>query len=280
MIFVNDVLVNGKDDYFPDSTPAFNSIKKDFADFFASYFQVYSAFEIKWLFDGMHELFEVIAINDWIKEQSSLRPSVVTLLMPYIPNARMDRVKDQEVFTLKTFCNLINSCNFNKVYVSSAHSYVSLGFLNNVVNNEPIESFLKNNKKEFDTLFFPDEGALKRYSELKEVKKFDNIIFANKIRDWKTGKILSLELAGNNGPDSFKGKKVLFIDDIISRGGSLLFSAKELFKCGVKEVSAFITHTENVVDIESLKKEGVKCIYTTGSIYRGNSDFVKIVEKN
>ena len=46
--------------------------------------------------------------------------------MPYIPNARKDRAhREKDVFTLKYFANIINSLNFDNVYVLNPHSNVS-----------------------------------------------------------------------------------------------------------------------------------------------------------
>lgn len=255
--------VDSTKDYFPDGTPAFNSIRNYERD-------VTGTCMIQWLFDNMGELFEVIAINDWLRSNPNV--TSIKLIMPYIPNARMDRVKSpKDVFTLKTFCNLINGCKFNEVYVKSAHSYVSLALLNNVINWEPIERM---DLSFYDSVFFPDEGALKRFSEL-DCFKNKALLFANKKRDWKTGRILGLDVVGDE--EDIKGKKILFVDDLISRGGSLLYSTKELFARGAILVDAFITHTENVIDVDSLKEVGVGKIYTTDSIYRGDSDLIKVV---
>ena len=50
----------------------------------------------------------------------------VSLFMPYIPNARMDRVKvDEDTFTLKYFAEIINSLSFTSVSVLDPHSSVS-----------------------------------------------------------------------------------------------------------------------------------------------------------
>ena len=50
----------------------------------------------------------------------------VCLRMPYIPNARQDRVKSPEdVFTLKYFAELLNSLNLTQVDVLDPHSAVS-----------------------------------------------------------------------------------------------------------------------------------------------------------
>lgn len=267
MIYLNNLLMNGKDDYFPDNTPAFNSLER------FNPIQDNSYNTITWKYDNMGELFEIISLVDWIK--SKYVNMEIDLNMDYIPNARMDRIKDTtDVFTLKTMCRLINDCKFRQVFVKSAHSNVSLALLNNVVNLEPIGAFLSKYGSNFDTIFLPDEGAVKRYTEIDKVKQYP-IVYANKKRDWKTAKILGLDIVGND--EDIKNKRILFVDDIISRGGSAKFSAIALKERGAKSVEVFITHTENVIDIEMLKNAGITKVYTTDSIYRGSNDFVKIV---
>lgn len=279
MIYFNSHLINGKDDYFPDGTPAFNTLGGLSERFYEE------THTITWLFDDMKELFEIIALNDWIKENHPFIPNTtnpldikVTLRMPYIPNARMDRVKNSsKVFTLKTFCNLINSCQFYKIIVHSAHSNVSLALLNHTLNIEPGIDFLQSYKAEhYDTIFLPDEGAVKRFGDffkLPALKHF-KVVIGSKTRDWTTGKILNLSVLGN--AEDIKDKNVLILDDICSRGGSFKFTATELKKLGAKDIGLFVTHCENVIDIPGLKEVGINQVITTNSIWRGNNPFVKI----
>lgn len=197
------------------------------------------------------------------------------LVMPYIPNARMDRTKRScEVFTLKYFCEFINQINFNGIAVLDAHSDVSVALLNNCSNISPkeyIDSAI-NVIENVDLLYFPDAGAAKRYSELFHKMPY---CYGEKKRDWETGKILGLEIR-DNGID-VKGKVVLMIDDIVSYGGSLHYSAAELKKCGASEIYAYATHTENsVLDkekgtlLKDLEDGTVKKLITTDSLYTGN----------
>ena len=55
-----------------------------------------------------------------------------------------------------------------------------------------------------EALFFPDEGAMKRYSDAAKLP----FAFGMKKRDWETGKILGLDLMGT---ENIVGKKVLEI---------------------------------------------------------------------
>ena len=107
--------------------------------------------------------------------------------------------------------------------------------------------------------------------------------YGEKKRDWETGKIFGLEIK-NNGID-LKGKVVLMVDDIISYGGSLHYSAAELKKCGAKEIYAYVTHTENsVLDeekgtlINDLNDGTVLRLFTTDSIYKGNHPKITVIK--
>ena len=205
------------------------------------------------------------------------------LFMPYIPNARMDRVKnDDEVFTLKYFCDFINSLNFLRVYVLDAHSDVSTALLNNCENDNP-RDYIKDAIRQISddiVLYFPDAGAAKRYSDL-----FPEIMYCygEKKRDWKSGKILGLDIR-SNGID-LNGKTVLMIDDIIAYGGSLFYSANALKEVGVDKIYAYATHTENsILDrekgtlIKSLENNTVERLFTTNSLFSGKHDKITVLE--
>lgn len=217
---------------------------------------------VEWYYENDAELFSLICVKRHLDRVYSY--SDVVLYMPYIPHARMDRVKsDADVFTLKYFCEVINSLNFKVVHVRDAHSNVSLALLNNVV-DEGVERYV-NNAIAFskaDALFFPDEGAMKRYSE-HSTKPY---AFGMKKRDWETGKILGLDIIN---AENIKDKNVLIVDDICSRGGTFFHAAKALKAAGAKSVSLYVTHLERTVILgEMASTDGlVDHIYTTKSIF-------------
>lgn len=249
---------------FPDGTPniqLFPEFKSD----------AYDQVEITWEFDSMEELFILQCIADYYKGKE------LFLYMPYIPNARMDRVKNSEdVFTLKSFAKMINSMGFARVVVNNAHSDVSMALIDNIddVGLLLIKEFLRSAPSEIETIMFPDAGACKRYSSLEVVKQNYNIVIGQKNRDWKTGTILGLDIIGKE--EDIKDKDVLIIDDICSKGGTFKYSAIELKKRGAKNIYLYISHCENVIDIEALKEAGITKVFTTNSIYRGTNDFVEV----
>jgi ribose-phosphate pyrophosphokinase len=113
-----------------------------------------------------------------------------------------------------------------------------------------------------DVLFFPDEGAMKRYSG-----RFDiPYAFGIKKRDWETGKILGLDIVN---AELVKDKNILIIDDICSRGGTFLHSAKALKAVGANRIFLYVTHAEKtMVEGEMYNYlDLIERIYTTNSIF-------------
>ena len=220
------------------------------------------AIRVEWLYEGDSELFTLICVKRHIDRHFSTRE--VVLDMPYIPHARMDRVKsDEDVFTLKYFAEVINSLNFKIVWVRDAHSNVSLALIDNVIDTG-VEAYIRKAAElaGADAMFYPDEGAMKRYSDNSE-KPY---AFGMKKRDWKTGQILGLDIIN---AENIVGKDVLIVDDICSRGGTFYHSAKALKAAGAKSVSLYVTHCEETITLGELAASDglVDHVYTTRSIF-------------
>ena len=260
--------------HFPDKTQLLN----------VSRFAVDNCMSFKWYYENDEELVTLMFLVKHFDDVCPERDKV--LYMPYVPNARMDRTKNiGEVFTLKYFCDIINSLNFKQVVILDPHSNVTPALLDRVVVKSPrsiiFDVVEKIGLTENDYVYFPDEGACKRYSDLFPFKK--NTLIGHKVRDWETGEIQGLRITGPNGevwsPKHFEGRNVIMIDDIISYGGTLAYSADELKKLGFEHIYAYATHTENsILDPEKgtllkrLEDGTVDHIYTTCSTYTGKHD--------
>ena len=252
-------------------------------------------YTITWLYDSDDELFQLIALTKHLKNKGCK----VWLNLPYVPNARMDRVKNSdEVFTLKAFAETINWLGFEEVRISNPHSTVSEALFDRVyVDFECVYQDVKRiltietSLNKIDVLYFPDEGAMKRYSDL--LKGFNlPVAFGIKKRDWKTGNIEGIEVEGFT---RLLGKNILMVDDICSYGGTFYYSALRLKELGANEISCYVTHLENsVMDREKGKLIGkkwyahdgktsedlIKTIYSTNSIFRGvASHQIKIIRE-
>ncbi len=231
---------------------------------------------IDWFYENEREFVCLIYL---VKHLNSHGIKDIKLFMPYIPNARMDRVKDDEdVFTLKYFCELLNSLKFSEVTVLDPHSNVSQALIENIKILTPkkyIEQVIDSITRaegEAPVMFYPDEGAGKRYSGMIE----SPYAFGIKKRDWKSGQILGLDAAGN--VEDIEGKNVLIVDDICSKGGTFFHSAKKLKELGAKNVYLFIAHCEkSILDGELIKCGLVKKIFTTDSLCHFEHELIEVI---
>ena len=233
---------------------------------------------IYWFFESNEELVSLIFLTKHLREYGV---ETLNLYMPYLPNARQDRTKESEdVFTLKYFCKVINSLNFDKVIILDPHSSVGEALLDRVGVELPTDYIARaydgirqDIKLAPLMMFYPDEGAMKRYSSM----AFGEYAFGIKKRDWKTGKIEGLDVAGC--VDKIKDSRILIIDDICSRGGTFYHSAKKLKELGAKEIYLYVTHCENtILEGELLDSGLIEKVYTTNSIFTKEHEKIEVFE--
>ena len=254
---------------FPDGTLALKDVDySSLSDNFANW--------IDWMYDGDEEMFVIMSLVDVIRRNTC---SKIYLHMPYLPNARMDRIKtDTENFALKVFANWINGLGFDRIFVENVHSNVSNALVNNIVDNLPDDDIKTITKDyDFDVIFFPDEGACKRYKDMDVIKELGlPIAFGIKNRDWKTGEILNLDVMGAD----VKDKKVLIIDDICSKGFTFYYSGMKLRELGASDVRLYVTHCEDTIrGGKILDTDVVSKVYTTDSICHYDGDKIEFVRK-
>lgn len=252
-----------------------------------------------WLYENDEELVSLFYLVKYYRATDYLFDNPTYILkVPYLPNARMDRVQEffskndksnpSEVFTLKFFCEFINSMNFDKVITFDVHSPVALSLLNHCEDWSPdlyIKKALQNiaieDKNEI-VIVVPDMGAYKRYSSLTSIKKLQ-AISGIKVRDWHTRQINSLTFASITPgidvtqPDFLKGKSILIIDDIIGTGGTVANVIKKLKETsGVENIYIYCSHLENASlkygdsKLLDVLENDIKMIYTTDSIFKKN----------
>ena len=279
MISVNELEV--KIEHYPDGTPRINLDVDDIPDFTDG---ATSYMHIRWKYENDAELMYLIMIKKHL--DANLANTTYLLTIAFCPNSRMDRThNDYEVFTLKYFCDVINSLNFSRVFVLDAHSNVSVALLNNCVNMNPqkyIQQAVDEIKNENGTmvevsvvaddteiandneennvvvpsepikeLVFDDDRLVLYFPDYSASKRYSDIFpqykycFGEKKRDWETGKILGIDIR-TNGID-LENKIVLVLDDLISYGGSIHYGVQELMNYKPEKIYAYATHCENSV---------------------------------
>lgn len=261
-----------KPEYFPDGTMKLNMNNTD------------NIVDISWFYDSEEELVQLYYIVSHIFD--NYPETYVSLFMPYVPNARFDRVKNEkEIFTLKYFSEFINNLGFNEVTVFDPHSHVSEALIDRLCIQNPLisiaESINKITKRSEELLlFFPDEGSTKRYEDVIKTYSESPYTFGIKNRDWVTGEIKGLSVNGQ--VDQIKGRDVLIIDDICSKGGTFYYSAKKLKELGANKIYLYVSHCENTIYAGELLKDNglIEKIFTTDSILTDlTSPKIELVEE-
>ena len=192
----------------------------------------------------------------------------VDLYIQYMPYSRMDRSENGVAFTLKYISDLINSMNFENVFIIEPHSDVCLATINNskaiyitpnIVNNIVDRVGFS---KEDDFLFFPDAGAMKRYSKMFPKYRY---LVGFKSRDFDSGDIDKLEILGNIKSDS----KIIIVDDLCSGGRTFKMSAEKLKEVGCGNIYLVVAHCENAIfDYGFLDDTNIEMVFTTDSIIK------------
>ncbi len=188
----------------------------------------------------------------------------VLLMINYMPYSRMDRSENGSIFTLKYVADFINKLNFSEVRVKEAHSDVTPALIKrckNIHTTAQLGEYVccKNQDLDMfkDVVYYPDSTAYKRYH--KDFDMFKYYAIGNKIRNFETGKILSLEIIGNLPKEPFK---VIMVDDLCSRGGTFLLGAKKLRELGATDITLVVTHCENsIFDGEIFKNNLINRVY-------------------
>lgn len=252
--------------YFPDGTLSFRIDVPDTKELV-----------VTWCFDSNEEMTTLFYLVNHIRAKNP--KADISLLMPYIPNARMDRVKNpDEVFTLRFFAGFINSLGFTEVMVCDPHSDVSAALIDNIkiLPHMPfIEKVMDETgfDPENDIVFYPDAGCAKKYESLLKLP----YLKGEKKRDWRTGIIQELELHGSIPSSPFR---VLIIDDICSKGGTFYHSAKKLLEAGASEIFLYVTHCEKTIfEGDLLKCRIIRKIYTTDSVFTGEDPLITIINR-
>jgi ribose-phosphate pyrophosphokinase len=213
------------------------------------------------------DLIKLMFVKEYLDRFRNTKFTNLTIY--YMPYSRMDRSEGQSAFTLKYISKFINSLNFYSVTIVEPHSDVTPALIENCksvyINFDllPVvmdEVGFNPNK---DVLFFPDAGASKRYSKM----KYPHLV-GHKHRDFKTGKIESLEVVGKLPSEPFK---VIIVDDLSSRGGTFMFSAEKLKELGASEIYLLVAHAEDTIfDGDIFKTDLINGVFTTNTIMSKN----------
>ena len=174
----------------------------------------------------------------------------------YLMGARMDRpLSFDEPYTLRVVCDIINSFGCESVSVFCPHSQTTSDLLHNFHTMRGFENIFFeyaigscfsrfvdgsfNYDNDYDSIVFPDHGALKRFGKSELLEKFPNasIVTLEKDRNERTGEVKGVKLInGQVNP------YCVIVDDLCDGGRTFEESAKCLREFGAKRVGLVVAH--------------------------------------
>jgi len=193
------------------------------------------------------------------------------LHIPYLTGARYDRsMRFGDSVDLKVFAQLINSCNFSRVFIFDVHSDVALQLIErseNISNNFLVKEY---NQKDA-VLICPDTGAAKKVAKYFELNpNLKEMTYCLKNRDLDTGKI-SLDVINS---EACKDKNCVIIDDLCDGGGTFLAIAKQIKP---KHLTLIVSHGIFSKGLRELKEHFDEIITTDSFQYQNPQKQLKVV---
>ena len=186
--------------------------------------------------DVMQLLLTVDAI-----ERAGVGAHLVTLVLPYLPYARQDRVMvSGEPFSLKVFARLVNALGVHEVRVFDAHSDVGPALIDRCRvqgSGEAAATYIRQRVGERPfVLIAPDAGAYKKTERLASTLGVP-VVVATKYRSVVDGSLAAPDVLGD-----VRGKVCVIVDDICDGGGTFLNLADALTTAGAAECHLFVSH--------------------------------------
>jgi ribose-phosphate pyrophosphokinase len=203
-------------------------------------------------FPSSQDLMEILLVYNAINEYTAYDGSV-TLLLPYLPYSRQDRVcYPGEAFALSVLAKMLDTQRRakDKVVTWDAHSDVSekvfhgMNFTNVSVESL-IERFLKIGVT-FDpetVVIAPDKGAWMRASLAARAIGSREVIYTQKVRDPDDGSITAMTFGSDESNETdLQGKHILIADDICDGGRTFIELAKRVREFNPASITLYVTH--------------------------------------
>lgn len=222
-------------------------------------------------------LMQVLLILETLKQVGAS----VTIIAPYLPYARQDKVVlDGEIKSSEIICKLLASAGCKKIITFDCHflkkegefNYAGLAIKNISMNNALITHAKKLfGEEQFETIS-PDEGA--RYMVAAQGGKS----MKKRRGGYEQGELAYRGIEKMEGKFDFHGKNVLIIDDMVATGSTMIKAVENVKANGAKRIACAATHGFFLRD--SLAKLRTQCefVFVSNSIISPVSE-VNIMEK-
>jgi ribose-phosphate pyrophosphokinase len=180
------------------------------------------------------------------------------VFIPYFPGARQDRSDGTTPLTAELMMDVLFGRATCWRYAFDVHSGCILGGFNWVL--MPSDLDLSSLKGRYDGVIAPDAGARSRAENFADAIGVENVLVAEKVREFGSGQITSYKIEG-----AAENKRYLVVDDICDGGatfnllaGSLPVSAR---------IDLWVSHGIFSKGVSNLSTR-YETIYTTDSWYQ------------
>jgi len=222
-----------------------------------------------------------------------LRPSSVTVALPFIPTGTMERIvpgSEGEVPTAATIASMFNGLPFNagvRVMTYEIHALPIMFYFqgkSGLTIHSAIPVLLEEIGNRYQSVVFPDDGATKRFSGMFTGKM--KMVTCMKKHLGGTDKQVTIEDA------NLTGQNVIIVDDMTRSGKTMFKCMDATLKVGAESVSMFVTHgaftdefwMELYVRSCGPKKDEFKSkldkFYTTNSVCDANDEKIGSCAEN
>jgi len=184
-------------------------------------------------------IMELLILTDALKRASARR---IIAVVPYYGYARQEKkASGREPITAKLIADLITVAGANRIIVVDMHVPSIQGFFNLPVDHLPAGPILADYlrragfENENTVVVSPDVGGVGTARALADRLKASLAIIAKRRPEANQAEVM--EVIGD-----LKGKRAVFVDDMIDTGGSLTVGAAAIAARGAAEVYACATH--------------------------------------
>jgi ribose-phosphate pyrophosphokinase len=209
-------------------------------------------------------LVELIFLLDALKRNGAK----INLIIPYFGYARQDRIVVKgEALSAEDVADVVNKFKPENVFVIHPHSSLLQKYIKHKA-IIPLQLYSDIAKKH-DSIIAPDKGALEVAKRLGKLTK-KPVVAMQKVRP-SHEKVIVTKVSGKA-----KGN-VIFIDDIIATGKTIIEASKKLKD--VKEISIIATHGVLSGNADkNLRNKKIRLVYVTNTIVQKRHPKVKVLD--
>jgi len=227
------------------------------------------------IIDPCEEIFRLLFLLNALKSNKASR---VSLVLPYYPYSRQDRVSHPgEPISAELIAAITAAAGADRIISVDIHNPRGLGkYKRKLQNIKPYEIMASALEKTIDSswvLVAPDKGAEKRVRELARVLKIKKTAYLKKERP-RPGEAKITDISG----DQVNAEKTLIVDDMIDSGGTLIEAANFIRQRGAKMISAVCTHGIFSNDaLKRINRSVIKNVYCSDTLPIIKKDSGKLI---